>query len=101
MSEIIIHRNFFFVKYERKIFMYTDFTLDDLLKCNKFVPYESKETDLSYDKMMNFLKRNITDQNVSNEIESLASAFGNMNFDDGFKQGFYFAAKAIKFFMKI
>lgn len=81
--------------------MYTDFTLDDLLKCNKFVPYESKETNLSYNEMMDFLKSNITEQDVSDEIESLAGVFGNMNFDDGFKQGFCFAAKAIKFFMKI
>lgn len=88
--------------FERKIFMDNNlFSLDELLKNDKFVPYESKATERSYDEMMSFLKSNISKKNVCDEIESLADAYGNMNFDDGFKQGFCFAVKSIKFLMKI
>lgn len=78
-----------------------DFSFDELLKNCSFVPYESKATILSYDELHKFLKENIADNDVTEEIESLASDHGCKNFDDGFKQGFCFAVKSIKFLMKI
>ena len=78
-----------------------NFSLDELLKNSKFVPYESRETSHSYDNLIAFLKNNISKKAVYDEIECLASDHGNHNFDDGFKQGFCFAVKSIKFLMKI
>lgn len=77
------------------------FSLDELLKCCEFVPYESKSAILSYDEMQLFLEKNINDKGIVMKIESLAGNFGKRNFDDGFKQGFCFAVKSIKFLMKI
>lgn len=77
------------------------FTLDDLLKSNKFIPNESRATVLSYNEMLSFLQSNVLEKDVSDEIECFAAAYGNCNFDDGFKQGFCFAVRTIKFLMKM
>lgn len=87
--------------FERKIFMDNNlFSLDALLESPEFTRYESKETTRVFCEFGEFAETHCRDI-FADELNDLVSDYGSTVFSDGFKQGFCFAVKSIKFLMKI
>lgn len=78
-----------------------EFSFDALLRCSGFFTYESTKTSYAYNEMEQFISKNIKDSDISDELKMIAEAYKCSSFDDGFKQGFCFAVKAMKFMLKI
>ncbi len=78
-----------------------EFSFDALLSCSEFISVESARTGYSFNKLESFLKENIKDDDVSEEIKKLAEDYACSSYNDAFKQGFCFAVKSIKFILKI
>lgn len=78
-----------------------EFSFDALFKCGEFSRYESTKTGYSYNELEQFIDKNIKDSDISDELKSNIEAYRCLSFDDGFKQGFCFAVKSLKFMLKI
>lgn len=78
-----------------------EFSLDALLSCCEFLSVESAKTSYSFNEFQAFLKKNVTDFEISSEIEALVEDYACSKYNDAFKQGFCFAVKSIKFMLKI
>ena len=78
-----------------------EFSFDALFKCSEFRRCESTKTSYAYNELEHFISKNIKDDDIADELKSDIEHYRCLSFDDGFKQGFCFAVKAIKFLMKI
>ena len=78
-----------------------EFSFDALLKCSEFFTCESTKTSYAYNELDGFIDKNIKDSDISDELKTLAEYYRHSSFDDGFKQGFCFAVKSLKFMLKI
>lgn len=78
-----------------------EFSLDALLSCSDFKPAESIRTSGEFDSFEKFIEENVKEEKISFEIKNLAENYGCSSYNDGFKQGFCFAVKSIKFMLKI
>lgn len=77
------------------------FSFDALFDCDDFVRYESKETKRAFAAFCEFAECNTKDEFLEDEFYDHLHGFKGSVFNDGFKQGFCFAVKSIKFLMKI
>lgn len=78
-----------------------EFSLDALLSCSDFKPEESMKTSDKFDEFEEFAEENVKDEKILFNIKTLAENYGCSSYNDGFKQGFCFAVKSIKFLLKI
>ena len=78
-----------------------EFSFDALFDNDDFNRYESKETKRFFDALCEFMENNIKENILEDAFHDHISEYRNSIFDDGFKQGFCFAVKSIKFLMKI
>lgn len=77
-----------------------EFSFDALFHNDDFIRYESKETTRVFCEFDEFAETHCKDI-FADELHELISDYGSTVFSDGFKQGFCFAVKSIKFLMKI
>lgn len=77
------------------------FGFDALFDCDDFVRYESRETKMFFDALSEFVGNNTNESMLEDEFYDHISDYRNSLFNDGFKQGFCFAIKAIKFLIRI
>lgn len=78
-----------------------EFSFDALFDNDDFIRYESKETKSFFSALCEFAENNIKGNVLEDVFHDRISDYRNSIFDDGFKQGFCFAVKSIKFLMKI
>lgn len=78
-----------------------EFSFDALFKCGEFRRYESTKTSYAYNELEQLIDKNIKDDDISDELKSDIEHYRCLSFDDGFKQGFCFAVKSLKFMLKI
>lgn len=78
-----------------------EFSFDALLKCGGFRSYESTKTSYAYNELERYIEKNIKDSDLADELKSNVELYKCLSFDDGFKQGFCFAVKSLKFMLKI
>lgn len=78
-----------------------EFSFDALFKCGGFHFYESAKTSYAYNELERFIDKNIKDGDVADELKSNVECYRCSSLDDGFKQGFCFAVKSLKFMLKI
>lgn len=78
-----------------------EFSFDALFKCGGFRSCESTKTSYAYNELERFIDKNIKDSDIADELRSNAESYRCSSFDDGFKQGFCFAVKSLKFMLKI
>lgn len=76
------------------------FSLDALIDSPVFECCESEKTNRVLCDFYKFADANSTGF-IEEELQNLIGDYGNTVFKDGFKQGFCFAIKSIKFLMKI
>lgn len=78
-----------------------EFSFDALFDNDDFIRYESKETKIFFGSLCEFAENNLKGNILEDAFHDHISDYRNSIFNDGFKQGFCFAVKSIKFLMKI
>lgn len=78
-----------------------EFSFDALFKCCEFNTCESTETSYAYNELEQLIDKSIKDDDISDELKSDIEHYRCLSYDDGFKQGFCFAVKSLKFMLKI
>lgn len=78
-----------------------EFSFDALFKCGEFRRCEGTKTSYAYNELEQFIGKSIKDDDISDELKSDIENYRCLSFDDGFKQGFCFAVKSLKFMLKI
>lgn len=78
-----------------------EFSFDALLNCDEFTYYESFMTHYAKDDFFKALEECVSDEKALERIKRENKDMMYCVFSDGFKQGFCFAVKSVKFLLKI
>ncbi|MBD5140563.1 MAG: hypothetical protein HDT25_03985 [Ruminococcus sp.] len=77
-----------------------EFSLDDLLNCSDFSRYESMAARYAMEDFLQTVKENTDGEKAFEKIKQDGRDLAYCTFNDGFKQGFCFAVKSVKFLLK-
>lgn len=78
-----------------------EFSFDELLNCSDFSRYESMATICAMEDFLQTVKENADGEKAFEKVKQDGNDLAYCTFNDGFKQGFCFAVKSLKFMLKI